>query len=230
MSESSPRHAPARFGALFDWDGVIVDSRALHEAAWNEVARELGYRHGPQDFVRHFGTQNWRAISEILRWTSDPAEIERISTRKELLYRERLPGVPDLLVPGVRAFLAELFAQGVPAAIVSSSSRLNIDCVIDALGLRPSFLGIVSAEDALRGKPDPDCFLLGAERLGLPPERCVVFEDAPAGVESGRRAGMRVVALTTTHPASELRSADHIVAGWSAELLATVAQWFSGGL
>ena len=224
---SPTARAPVRCGALFDWDGVIVDSKALHQAAWDEVALELGYPHGPGDFARHFGTQNWRAISEILRWTRDPAEIERISLRKEALYRQRLPGAPDLLVPGVRAFLAALAERSVPCAIVSSSPRLNIDVVIDPAGLRSSFVGIVSAEDVRRGKPDPDAFLLGAARLALPPERCVAFEDAPAGVASGRRAGMRVVALTTTHPASELGAAHHIVAGWSSELLERVCGWFA---
>jgi HAD superfamily hydrolase (TIGR01509 family) len=203
-----------------------VDSRALHEAAWNETAREFGREHTPEHFARHFGTQNWRAISEILGWTSDPAEIERISSRKEALYRQRLHARSELLVPGVRDFLEALAGHGVPAAVVSSSSRLNIDRVIDALSLRLYFVGIVSAEDARRGKPDPDCFLLGAERIGLSPRRCVVFEDAPAGVESGRRAGMRVVALTTTHPAGELQRADHIVNGWSPEVLERVASWF----
>ncbi|MEY2930726.1 MAG: hypothetical protein RL033_1475 [Pseudomonadota bacterium] len=214
------------FGALFDWDGVIVDSKQLHEAAWDEVARELGYPHGPDDFARTFGTQNWRAISEILRWTSDAAEIERISLRKEALYRQRLPGADKILLPGVREFLTALTDRGVPCAVVSSSPRLNIDVVIDGVELRSFFRSVISSEDAARGKPDPDCFLLGAERLGLAPERCVVFEDAPVGIESGQRAGMRVVALTTTHPASELRAAQHIVTGWSPELVEEVCAWF----
>src|SRR5688572_27045668 len=126
MSAPGPTvQLPPRFGALFDWDGVIVDSKQLHHAAWDEVALELGFPHGPEDFARTFGTQNWRAISEILRWTSDPAEIERISLRKELLYRQRLPGsAHEILLPGVREFLAALAARGVPCAVVSSSPRL----------------------------------------------------------------------------------------------------------
>jgi len=138
-----------------------------------------------------------------------------------------LPSAPELLVPGVRMFVAALIERGIPCAIVSSSPRLNIDVLIDAIGLRSSFVSIVSAEDARRGKPEPDAFLLGAERLALPPQRCVVFEDAPAGVESGCRAGMRVVALTTTHPESELGAAHLIVAGWSNELLEHVCGWFA---
>jgi HAD superfamily hydrolase (TIGR01509 family) len=221
-----PVQLPPTFGALFDWDGVIVDSKQLHRAAWDEVARELGFPHGAEDFARTFGTQNWRAISEILRWTSDPLEIERISLRKELLYRQLLPGASEILLPGVCEFLAALAARGVPCAVVSSSPRLNIDVVIDGVDLRRYFRGVISSEDAARGKPDPDCYLLGAERVGLSPERCVVFEDAPVGIESGRRAGMRVVGLTTTHPASELRGAQAIVDGWSLQLVDEVCAWF----
>lgn len=214
------------FGALFDWDGVIVDSKQLHHAAWDDVARELGFAHGPADFARTFGTQNWRAISEILRWTSDPAEIERISLRKEELYRQRLTDAREILVPGVREFLAALAQRGVPCAIVSSTPRLNIDVVIDGVALRRCFRSVISSEDAARGKPDPDCYLLGAQRLGLPPERCVVFEDAPVGIQSGLSAGMRVVGLTTTHPASELEAAQLVVSGWSLGLVETLCGWF----
>lgn len=224
-----PVQLPPMFGALFDWDGVIVDSKQLHHAAWDEVARELGRPHGPEDFARTFGTQNWRAISEILRWTSDPAEIERISLRKEALYRQRLPGAHEILLPGVREFLEALVGHGVPCAVVSSSPRLNIDVVLEGVELRQYFQSVISSEDAARGKPDPDCYLLGAERLGLAPERCVVFEDAPVGIESGRRAGMRVVGLTTTHPASELRGAQLIVQGWSPPLVSEICGWFQPG-
>lgn len=223
---ASAGQRPATFGALFDWDGVIVDSKRLHHEAWDEVARELGRPHGPADFARTFGTQNWRAISEILCWTSDPAEIERISLRKEVLYRQRLPGAHEILLPGVREFLEALAERGVPCAVVSSSPRLNIDVVLEGVELRQYFQSVISSEDAARGKPDPDCYLLGAERLELAPERCVVFEDAPVGIESGRRAGMRVVALTTTHPAAELRDAQLIVAGWSPGLADEICGWY----
>jgi HAD superfamily hydrolase (TIGR01509 family) len=227
----NPTHLPStlmtpHWGALFDWDGVIIDSKALHEAAWNQVAREFGYRHGPEDFRRHFGTQNRRAISETLGWTQDDAQIERISERKEVLYRERLQGSGDLLLPGVRAFLELLEQSGIPRVVVSSSPRLNIDRVLEGAALGNSFQGIVAAEDTSRGKPDPQGFITGAQRLHLPKERCVVFEDAPAGIEAGRRGGMRVVALTTTHAAPELAGADVITERLDAPLFELIESWF----
>src|SRR5688572_9513420 len=112
---ASPRSRAAapRWGALFDWDGVLVDSKALHQAAWDQVARELGHAHSPADFGRHFGTQNRRAILEILRWTEDEAEAGRISVRKELIYRELL-GVENIWMSTALAFVDLLGASGVP--------------------------------------------------------------------------------------------------------------------
>ncbi len=209
------------WGALFDWDGVLVDSKALHFAAWDRVAREFGHQHGPEEFARHFGTQNRRAILDILRWTEDDAEVSRISERKEQLYRELL-GSRDIWMPGSLAFVDLLGARGVPRAVVSSSPRENIDVVLRRAAPASPWGAIVTAEDTRVGKPDPEGFLLGAERLGLPPRRCVVFEDAPAGIQAGLAAGMCVVALTTTHPASELGAAHLVTAALSPELLAPI--------
>lgn len=217
------------WGALFDWDGVIVDSKALHEAAWDAVAREFGFEHGPDDFRRHFGSQNRRAVSEVLRWTQVDAEIERISERKEILYRELLPDSIDLLIPGVEAFVAALVQRGVPCAVVSSSPRANIDRVLANVGTRglgSRLRAIVSAEDTRHSKPDPEGFAKGAERLGLPAARCVVFEDAPVGIAAGRAAGMRVVALSTTHAASELGQADRVVDRFELGLIEDILAWF----
>jgi HAD superfamily hydrolase (TIGR01509 family) len=206
---------------------VIIDSKALHAVAWDRVAEEFGYPHGPEDFRRHFGTQNRRAIKETLGWTQNEAEVERISERKEILYREGLRTAGNLLLGGVTAFLDLLARRNVPSVVVSSSSRLNIDSVLRGIGLEASFHSIVAAEDTSRSKPDPEGFLLGAERLGLPGRRCVVFEDAPAGIDAGRRGGMRVVALTTTHAASELGVADIIVDVLEPGLLDTIDAWFA---
>jgi HAD superfamily hydrolase (TIGR01509 family) len=216
---------PSRWGALFDWDGVLVDSKALHQAAWDQAAREFGHAHGPEDFARHFGTQNRRAILEILRWTADEAEAERISVRKELVYRELL-GQRDIWMSGSLAFVDELAARGVPRAVVSSSPRQNIEVVLQAAAPRSPFSSIVTAEDTRVGKPDPEGFLLGAQRLGVPAGRCVVFEDAPAGIVAGLAAGMRVVALTSTHAASELGGAHLVTDRLEPALLGRIDSWF----
>jgi HAD superfamily hydrolase (TIGR01509 family) len=222
----APGTPTRRWAALFDWDGVLVDSKALHRAAWDQVGREFGYLHGPDDFRRHFGSQNRRAIVDILRWTADDADVERISTRKEIIYRERLGG-SDIWMAGSPAFVALLAARGVPCAIVSSSPRENIDVVLEGSPVREQLGAIVTAEDTRVGKPHPEGFLLGAARLGLTPDRCVVFEDAPAGVDAGLAGGMRVVALTTTHEPPELVRAHLIAESLGPDLLPVIERWFS---
>jgi HAD superfamily hydrolase (TIGR01509 family) len=214
-----------RWGALFDWDGVLVDSQALHQAAWDQVAREFGYPHGPEDFRRHFGSQNRRAIVDILRWTSDAPQVQRISTRKEIIYRELL-GSSDIWMAGSAPFVELLAGLGVPCAIVSSSPRENIDVVLGASSIRDKFTAIVTAEDTRLGKPHPEGFLHGAARLRLEASRCVVFEDAPAGIQAALAAGMRVVALSTTHAAPELAEAHQVAAALGPELLAPIQSWF----
>jgi beta-phosphoglucomutase-like phosphatase (HAD superfamily) len=223
-----PLASPAvrRWAALFDWDGVLVDSKALHQNAWDRVAREFGHPHGPEDFRRHFGSQNRRAIVDLLRWTADDAEVERISSRKEVIYRELLGG-SDIWMAGSPAFVALLAARGVPCAIVSSSPRENIEVVLEGSPVLGSLGAIITAEDTRVGKPHPEGFLLGASRLGLAPDRCVVFEDAPAGIDAGLAGGMRVVALTTTHHAPELARAHLVAPRLGAELLPIIESWFS---
>lgn len=199
------------WAAVFDWDGVVLDSSAAHERAWERLAAEAGRELFPGFFLRSFGMKNDRVIRELLGWTQDPEEIERLSLRKEELYRDEIRRRPVQPLPGVRAFLESLCRVGVPCGVGSSTPRANIDCVLDPLGLREFFRVIVTGEDVQRGKPDPEVFLRVAERLGVAPARCVVFEDAPVGIEAARRAGMKVVGVAGTHPAERLRDCDRVV-------------------
>lgn len=200
----------ASWGAIFDWDGVLVDSSAHHERSWELLAAETGYRLPPDHFRRGFGMKNEQIISELLGWSRDPAEIRRLSLRKEELFRESVRSGGIAPLPGVREWLERLDRAGIPRIIASSTHRENIETILRLTGM-DGFQGIISAEDVERGKPAPDVFLLAAARLGLPPTRCVVFEDAPVGLAAARAAGMRVVAVTTTNPADTLKAADLIV-------------------
>ena len=199
------------FGAIFDWDGVIIDSAALHEQSWHRLARELGTTIAPQSFIRGFGMKSARIIEEIHGWSHDPAEIARLTNRKEALYREIVAQGEIAPLPGVVEWLARLREAGVPSAVASSTHRLNIDAVLARIGLQDAFRAIVSAEDVVHGKPNPEVFLKAAEKLELSAARCVVFEDAHVGIEAAHAAGMKVVAVTTTHPAAELAAADLVV-------------------
>ncbi|VVM06213.1 HAD family hydrolase, partial [Methylacidimicrobium tartarophylax] len=200
--EISPR--ATRWAVLFDWDGVLVDSSRQHEESWHRLAREEGRSLFPGFFLQTFGMKNEWIIPQILHWTKDSEEISRLSLRKEVHFREIVAETGLTLCSGTWEWGQWLAGRAVPTAIASSSQRANIDLVLEKLALRAMFPTIVAAEDVSRGKPDPEVFLTAADRLGVPPHRCVVFEDAPAGVEAGKRAGMKVVALTTTRPPEAL--------------------------
>ena len=199
------------WAAIFDWDGVIVDSAAAHEASWERLAREE-HRALPADhFQRGFGMKNELIIPQLLGWTHTPTDIRRLSLRKEALYRELIKEQGIAALPGVANWLERLRAAGIPTIIASSTHRLNITCTLDVIGLTGCFRDIVSAEDVSHGKPDPEVFLTAAQRLGFPPARSVVFEDAHVGIEAARRAGMKVVAVAGTHPGESLIKADRVV-------------------
>ncbi len=201
----------AELGILFDWDGVIIDSSSQHETAWEKLAREEHRVLPANHFKLGFGMKNEPIIPQILRWTDLPAEIERLSLRKEALYcdtiRER--GIEPLA--GVREFLTRLVEGGIPFAVGSSTHRLNIETILDVIGLRSHFSAIVSADDVTQGKPHPDVFLRGAQRLGKRPDHCVVFEDALVGIEAAHAGGMKVVGVAATHSAEELSLRVHRV-------------------
>jgi beta-phosphoglucomutase family hydrolase len=199
------------FGAIFDWDGVIIDSAQLHEQSWHQLAAELGTSVRPGSFIRGFGMKSAQIIATIHRWATDPETVAKLADRKETLYRELLAKNEIEPLPGVVEWLHRLHEANVPCAVASSTQRANIEAVLRRVGLDQPFAAIVSAEDVSQGKPDPQVFLKAAERLKIEAQRCIVFEDAQVGIEAGHAAGMKVIAVTTTHGAGELRAADLIV-------------------
>ena len=217
----------ANWGALFDWDGVIIDSSSHHEESWERLAREEARTLPPDHFKKGFGRKNEVIIPKLLGWTKDPSEIRRLSLRKEALYREVVAERGLSALPGVRTWLERLRDAGVPCAIGSSTHRANIDLSLGLIGLAEFFTGIVTAEDVSHGKPDPEVFLLAAARINRPPERCVVFEDAHVGITAARAGGMRVIGVATTHPASELTAADLAVQRLDELQPATLSAWFA---
>jgi len=199
------------WAVIFDWDGVVVDSSRAHCLAWEKLADELGLSLPPEHMERGFGRKNIVIIPEILRWSKDPAEIDRLSNRKEALYRELLEEGHGALLPGARAFLRRLAAIRVPCAVGSSTDRANIEHAMEKFALQGLFADIASAEDCDEGKPAPDVFLAAADKMGIQPASCVVIEDAPYGVEAAHRGGMKAVGLLTSHPESTMSQADLIV-------------------
>ncbi|HYM15102.1 MAG TPA: HAD family phosphatase [Dehalococcoidia bacterium] len=195
---------------LFDLDGVIVDSREHHLSAWHRLAEERGLAHAPDYFTTVFGLRNDAILGGLLPDIT-PDELQALAGRKEELFRHVARGHVEALA-GVTALLASLAERGIASAIVTSTPRENLDLIIDELGIRGRFQTLVAEEDATKGKPDPEGFLVAAERLGAAPGRCVVIEDAPAGLRAARAGGMRSIGVTTTHPAAALSDAELVVA------------------
>lgn len=214
------------WGAIFDWDGVIIDSSRHHEKSWELLAQEEDLPLPPNHFVLGFGRKNQIIIPEIYQWSHDPAEIERLGNRKEELYRELMAAEPLEPLPGVRPWLEALRKAGVPRAVGSSTPRANLDAAMGRLGLTEFFDAIVSAEDVSQGKPHPEVFLKAAERIGCRPERCIVFEDAFAGIEAGLAGGMRVIGIATTHPEEELTRAHLAVKRMDKLSVEQLRRWF----
>jgi len=218
--------AGASWGALFDWDGVVIDSSRHHEESWERLARELGKPLPPDHFKVGFGRKNEFIIPNLLGWTQDLEEVRHISLRKEALYREVVADWGLEPLPGVRVWLERLREAGVPCAIGSSTHRANIDLSLGLIALGEFFTGIVTAEDVSHGKPDPEVFVKAARSIGREPARCVVFEDAFVGIEAARAGGMKVVGVATTHPASALGATDRAVHRMDEMQPADLAAWF----
>jgi beta-phosphoglucomutase len=197
---------------LWDMDGVLVDSAEYHYAAWREALAREGVDLSYDAFRATFGQRNDAILRHLLGPDLPDSEVARIGDLKESLYRELVQTRGITPLSGVLDWLARLRDQGWRQAIASAAPRANVDAIVRALGIAHYFGAITSSEDVTRGKPDPQVYLIAAQRLGVPPARCVVVEDAPAGVEGARRAGMRCIGVTSTHPHLD---ADLVVAALS---------------
>ncbi|MEV6295106.1 HAD family hydrolase [Streptomyces sp. NPDC051896] len=192
---------------LFDNDGTLVSSLASVERCWTRWAREYGITAEEFGRVALHGRPAAEIVADLL-----PAHlVGEAVARVEQLEVDDVPDGGVRLLPGTRDFLDSLPAES--WAVVTSATRRLAEARLDAVGILPKTL--IAADDITRGKPDPEPYLLAARRLGVDPARCVVFEDAPAGLQAGRAAGMTTVALATTHRAEEL-DADLVVKDLSA--------------
>ena len=217
----------AAWGAIFDWDGVVIDSSYSHEKSWELLAAEEGRTLPAAHFELGFGRKNEIIIPEILGWTSDPAEITRLSLRKEALYRGLVVGRELDPMPGVREWLERLRDAGVPCSVGTSTHLANIEVSMAKVGLAPFFRGVISSENVQLGKPNPEVFIKAALLIRRDPEKCVVFEDSFAGLKAARNGGMKAVAVATTNSAAALEGhADRVVHRLDELQIAELAPWF----
>jgi beta-phosphoglucomutase len=181
---------------LWDMDGTLIDSEEFHWISWRDALANEGIAITREQFLSSFGQRNDSIIPQWLGAATTPERIQRIANAKEELYRDlvRKKGISPL--PGVANWVQRLHEQGWFQAIASAAPRPNIEVVLEALGAAHRFQAIVSAEDVHRGKPDPEVYLTAASRVGASPDRCIVVEDAVAGVEGARSAGMRSIGVS----------------------------------
>ncbi|HBR34906.1 MAG TPA: beta-phosphoglucomutase [Firmicutes bacterium] len=182
---------------IFDLDGVIVSTDDCHYRAWQQLADEEGIYFDAEINQRLRGVSRMDSLEIILEradrnYTNEEKKV--LADRKNAYYRELIQALtPDNILPGVGPILAGLKEHGIKIAVGSSSK--NTPLILDRIGLKDYFDAVADGNDLSKSKPDPEVFLLAAERLGVPPEHCVVVEDADAGVEAALAAGMRVLGV-----------------------------------
>ena len=184
-------------------DGTLVDSTEYHWLSWRTALAAEGVELSHESFLASFGQRNDTILRNHLGPDLPPATIDRIAEGKEERYRALVRDRGIALLPGAERWLKRLHAHGWRQAIATAAPRRNVETILATLDTAMYFDGIVSAEDVRRGKPDPQVYLLAAERLAVAPSRCIVVEDAPAGIEGAHRGGMRAIGVRTTHPALE---------------------------
>ena len=205
----------AKYGVIFDMDGVLVDSYRAHFDSWNRMARAHGLAMTERQFAATFGRTTREIIKTLWPDSVSDNEIPAWDDEKEAAYRDILrEAFPEM--PGAAALVEALHEPGLALAIGSSGPPENVAVVRECLP--DVFDAAVTAIDVTHGKPHPEVFLKAAAKLGISPANCAVVEDAPAGVEAARAAGMTAVAITGTAPREKLSQRAHLVVDALGEL------------
>jgi beta-phosphoglucomutase family hydrolase len=196
---------------IFDMDGTIVDNMGFHTDSWLAFFARRGKNFDADEFFRETAGRQGREIIRAHLGADIPDdEVAVLTQEKDAVYRE-MYGPHRKTIAGFDELIAQAKVRGVKLAVATAAPPPNITFILDELGVRRHFDAVVGAADVAHGKPHPDVFLKAAERLGIAPEDCIVFEDAPLGVEAARRAGMRAVVLTTTLPAEAFAQFDNVI-------------------
>ena len=196
---------------IFDMDGTMVDSMPWHAKSWVEFTRRHGIAIEVEDLLaRTTGRNGHECMRELFAREIEEQESLRLVHEKESIYRELFAPV-FAEVAGFRAFARQAAGKGLKIGVGTAGDRHNIAFAFSHLALEPAPHAVVGGDEGLPGKPEPAIFLEAARRMGVDPADCIVFEDAPFGIEAARRAGMRAVAICTSHTPQQL-AGPHVVA------------------
>jgi beta-phosphoglucomutase-like phosphatase (HAD superfamily) len=199
------------YGVIWDLDGVLVDTGEFHFQSWLKTLAQYQIPFDHDFFRKTFGMNNTGVLTTLLGHSHDPQLLSAISDEKEQLFRELIQGRVQPM-SGVRIWLDRFAGESFLQAIGSSAPQANIDALVDEMGIRNYFKAIVSGAN-MPGKPDPAVFLEAACLMGIPAEKNLVIEDSVAGVAAARRAGMKCLAVLTSHSREALNNAHLVVEG-----------------
>jgi len=196
---------------IFDMDGTMIDSMPWHARSWVEFVARHGLKLDVSDILaRTTGRTGTECMRELFERELSDAECQALVHEKEEIYRAMFSD-NFTEVAGFSAFAKAAVARGLKVAVGTAGDKHNIEFAMSRLKMDPLPLAIVGGDEGFSGKPTPAIFLEAARRIGIAPERCIVFEDAPFGIEAARRGGMRAVAVCSTHTAAEL-AGPHVIA------------------
>lgn len=188
---------------IFDMDGVIVDNHMWHFEAWVEFGKRHGFIITKEEFGKYFGSTNQWVLSSLFENKLTKEEISILGEEKETIYRELYqPCIKP--VEGLKAFIQYASDQGIQMALATSAPYKNVKFTLEATGLENYFDVITDSSMVSKGKPDPQVYMITAEKLGVQPADCIVFEDSVPGILSALNAGMNVIGVATTHKPDEL--------------------------
>jgi beta-phosphoglucomutase-like phosphatase (HAD superfamily) len=204
---------------IFDMDGVLIDSYSMHKEALEIVAGQYGINVTKSDFVSLFGKtgfEGMRSLPYCKNWNDE--KVLEFCDKQDAAFRKIFKKKP-VLIEGSLDFAEKLFNFGIPMAIGTSAPRGNVEIFLDSLNINHLFKNVITCDDVLKGKPEPEIFIRCAELTNKKPEHCLVFEDSLMGVQAGKAANSFVIALATTHAENELTKADYIISHFKDEKL-----------
>jgi beta-phosphoglucomutase len=201
--------------ALFDIDGTLMDNNEYHKMAWMQYLEGQGREMSDEEFKKNVsGRTNLDAVQRIYGKEMSDEEASKYYLAKEEIYRKLYrPYISP--IHGLLEFLKDLHDHGIVMAIATSGIQVNIDFMFEHIPIKQYFKEVIQSKDITKGKPDPEIFIKAAQAVGFPPENCVVFEDSLAGVKAAKKAGIKVVALTTSEEKKDLKKADLVIKNYN---------------
>lgn len=208
---------------IFDMDGVITKTQAIQSAAESKVLASAGIEISPREIINKYsGWKDGDMFRDVVKRHKIEKTVEVLKQQKwDIVYKE-ISKKPIPIVPGVLSFIEKLRESGYSLAIASSTNLKFITTVLTNLRIKKKFQIIVSGDEVKQGKPNPEIFLLAANKLCIPPESCLVIEDAQSGVRAAKTAGMKCIAITTSVTKDKLQEADRVIDSFDELTIGTI--------